>query len=155
MIQNSKIIHPKRISIIGAGTIGSAVLKNLVDHANIVKIIDQNQSTLHHIPESVLNNNNVTTYCGDGTKEEVLRKSGLQDTEICFALTGSDSVNLFIAQIALHIIRIPNVYSYIKDPVLANFYDTLGIETINRTAIVVNNILDDLDELNQNTNEIE
>ena len=57
-------------------------------------------------------------------------------TDVLMALTEGDNRNALAAQIGKHLFGIPRVIAKINDPVRAEAYRSLGLETICRTAIL-------------------
>jgi len=52
------------------------------------------------------------------------------------ALTEGDNRNVMSAQLAKHVFGVPRVIAKINDPLRAEAYRTLGLETICRTSIL-------------------
>ena len=77
---------------------------------------------------------------GDGTDASVLERAGAHDCEWFFALTNGDNRNILAAQLARQTFAIPHVLCKINDPVRSKAYGSLGIDTINRTEMMVDAI---------------
>jgi len=60
--------------------------------------------------------------------------------DINFALTNGDNRNILAAQLAAQTFGIENVLCKINDPVRAKAYTTLGVNTINRTDMMIDSI---------------
>ncbi|MGH2483907.1 MAG: NAD-binding protein, partial [Candidatus Limnocylindria bacterium] len=56
--------------------------------------------------------------------------------DIVMALTEGDNRNVMAAQLAKHVFGVPRVIAKINDPLRAEAYRTLGLETICRTNIL-------------------
>ena len=76
-----------------------------------------------------------TALVGNGIDQEALRKAGIEQTDVFFALTQGDNRNIMASQIARHIFKVPRVICRIYDPLRQEMYTTLGIEAISPTAI--------------------
>jgi len=72
---------------------------------------------------------------GNGTDEEALKRAGIEEADVFFALTGGDNRNIMAAQIAKHIFNVPRVICRIKDPLRQELYSTLGLETFTPTTL--------------------
>ena len=77
---------------------------------------------------------------GDGTDESVLRRAGAEGADWFFALTNGDNRNVLAAQLAGETFGIPRALAKINDPVRAKAYAALGIDTINRTDMMIDAI---------------
>ena len=70
----------------------------------------------------------------------MLERAGAREAEWFFALTNGDNRNVLAAQLAKQTFGIPHVLCKINDPVRSRAYATLGIDTINRTGMMVDSI---------------
>ena len=70
----------------------------------------------------------------------MLERAGARETEWFFALTEGDNRNILAAQLARQTFGIPNVLCKINDPVRSRAYSTLGVDTINRTEMMLDSI---------------
>ena len=77
---------------------------------------------------------------GDGTDTSVLERAGARECEWFFALTNGDNRNILAAQLAKQAFGIPHVLCKINDPVRSKAYATLGIDTFNRTEMMIDGI---------------
>jgi len=75
---------------------------------------------------------------GNGINQEALRKAGIEEADVFFALTQGDNRNIMATQIAKHIFGVPRVICRIFDPLRQELYGTLGVEAISPTAILAN-----------------
>jgi len=78
-----------------------------------------------------------TALLGNGIDEAALRKAGIEEADVFFALTQGDNRNVMAAQIAKHIFNVPRVLCRIYDPLRQELYSTLGLEAISPTTIFV------------------
>ncbi len=77
---------------------------------------------------------------GDGTDEDVLERAGAREAEWFFALTHGDNRNILASELAKQVFGIPHVLCKINDPVRSKAYATLGIDTVNRTEMMLDSI---------------
>ncbi len=130
------------VVIVGCGRVGS-VLADLFDTGgHHVIIIDMQTRAFDRLP---------TTFRGDairgnGTDEDVLRRSGAEGADLFLALTEGDNRNVMAAQIALEHLSAKQVIAKVNDPVRAEASAHLGIPTLCRTNVLVDSILDFIGE---------
>jgi Trk K+ transport system NAD-binding subunit len=62
-------------------------------------------------------------------------EAGIANADVFIAATGKDSLNGLAAQRAKTIFRVDQVMTAVKDAAARSLYDSLGIITIDKTAI--------------------
>ena len=123
-----------KVIIIGCGRVGSATAVALDQRGETVSVIDLNQQAFERLPLTFAG----TTIRGSGTDEDVLRSAGAETADLVMALTEGDNRNIMAAQLAKHAFRVNHVLCRIYDPVRAETYRSLGIDTICPTVQVAN-----------------
>lgn len=83
---------------------------------------------------------------GLGIDVDVLREAGTEGADAFLAVTNSDNSNLTASQIAKHLFGVPKVLARVYDPLLAQFYGELGIETVSATVLAAGLLFDRLFE---------
>jgi trk system potassium uptake protein TrkA len=73
---------------------------------------------------------------GSGADEDIQRSAGAEMADVLMALTEGDNRNAMAAQLGKHVFGIPRVIAKINDPLRAEAYRSLGLETICRTVIL-------------------
>ena len=73
---------------------------------------------------------------GSGGDEDIQRGAGAEMCDLLMALTEGDNRNAMAAQLGKHVFGIPRVIAKINDPLQAEAYRSLGLETICRTVIL-------------------
>jgi len=121
-----------RVLIIGCGRVGARTAMELDRRGESVTIIDTDQRAFLRLPTKFGGN----SVRGSGTDEAVLREAGAGMTDVLMALTEGDNRNALAAQIGKHLFGVPRVIAKINDPVRAEAYRSLGLETICRTTIL-------------------
>ena len=121
-----------RVIIIGCGRVGARTAAELDQRGDHVTVIDIDQRAFNRLPSTF----GGVTERGDGADEDVLRAAGAELADLLMALTEGDNRNALAAQLGKHIFGIPRVIAKINDPVRAEAYRTLGLETICRTVIL-------------------
>ncbi|MFV2062430.1 MAG: TrkA family potassium uptake protein [Chloroflexota bacterium] len=122
-----------RTIVVGCGRVGAGIASRLTEEGHEVTILDTRTEAFRRLdpefPGQALR--------GDGTDQSVLRRAGADGADWFFALTNGDNRNVLAAQLAHDTFGIPRVLAKINDPVRARAYAALGIDTINRTDMMV------------------
>lgn len=121
-----------RVIIIGCGRVGALTASQLDQAGEHVTVIDIEQRAFNRLPESF----GGATVRGSGGDEDVLRGAGAEMADLLMALTEGDNRNAMAAQLGKHVFGIPRVIAKINDPMRAEAYRSLGLETICRTSIL-------------------
>jgi len=121
-----------RVIIIGCGRVGARTAAELDSRGDHVTVIDVDQRAFNRLPSSF----GGVTVRGSGGDEDVLRGAGAEMTDLLMSLTEGDNRNAMSAQLGKHTFGIPRVIAKINDPVRAEAYRSLGLETICRTVIL-------------------
>jgi trk system potassium uptake protein TrkA len=121
-----------RVIIVGCGRVGALTATQLDQRGEQVTVIDQNPRAFNRLPTSFSGN----TVRGNGTDEDVMRSAGAEQADLLMALTEGDNRNALAAQLAKWTFHVPRVISKVNDPLRAEAYRALGLETICRTVIL-------------------
>src|SRR5512135_45154 len=107
-----------RVMIIGCGRVG-AVLANRLDEAgHEVIVLDRNQQAFRRLSEHFSGERIV----GNGLVEEFVRPTLEKKTDILFAMTDNDNINLMIAQKLKMHFQLGRVIADVHDSILAGLY---------------------------------
>ena len=128
------------VVIVGCGRVGGFLAGLLDAEGHRVGVIDIASTTparaerawFPHLPPSFKGE----TFLGDGTDLDVLRQAGVERADALLALTEGDNRNLMAAQIAHKIFNVKRVIAKVNDPVRAQIYRQMGIDTFSRTTIL-------------------
>jgi trk system potassium uptake protein TrkA len=126
-----------RVMIIGCGRVGSALANRLDEVGHQVVVLDRNQQAFRRLSEKFLGERIV----GNGLVEEFVRPTLQEKTDILFAMTDKDNVNLMIAQRVKQIFRLQTVIAVVHDSILSGLYKELGVETVCPTDLVIKDLL--------------
>lgn len=125
-----------RVIIVGCGRVGAGLAERLARSGHEVTVVDVKTEAFAHLepdfPGSAIR--------ADGTEEDVLRRLGTQGADMFFALTEGDNRNVLAAQLASETFGVERVVAKINDPVRAEAYTTLGLATICRTRLLVDEL---------------
>lgn len=125
-----------RVIIVGSGRVGAGMASQLAEEGHEVVILDVRTEAFRRLAPGFSGQ----ALRGDGTDASVLERAGAQDCEWFLALTNGDNRNILAAQLAKQTFDIPHVLCKINDPVRSRAYSTLGIDTINRTEMMIDGI---------------
>ena len=89
---------------------------------------------------------NGITILGDGMDIDVLKDAGIEKADALAVTTSNDNTNVLIAQIGKKIFNLTKVVARVSAPEKAELYRTLGVETVNSTAIFASLIRDKIIE---------
>ena len=119
-----------RILIVGAGVVGSNLAEELSNSGHDVSIVDSQPALVRQISDRM----DVMAIQGNGAQPSVLRRAGIDDSEMVIAVTDVDEVNLVICMLASRfgvkhkIARLRNDEYYGPDAALVPA--ELGIDTV-------------------------
>jgi trk/ktr system potassium uptake protein len=125
-----------RVIIVGSGRVGAGIASQLADDGHDVVILDTTTESFRRLAPGFSGQ----ALRGDGTDTSVLERAGAGEAEWFLAMTNGDNRNILAAQLARQTFGIPNVLCKINDPVRSKAYATLGIDTINRTEMMLDSI---------------
>lgn len=125
-----------RTIIIGCGRVGAGLATQLANDGHEVTILDQTTEAFHRLAPSFPGQ----ALRGDGTDESVLRRAGAEGADWFLALTNGDNRNILAAQLASETFGIEHVLCKINDPVRAQAYVALGVNTLDRTMMMIDSI---------------
>jgi trk system potassium uptake protein TrkA len=121
-----------RIIIVGCGRVGARTAAELDQRGEHVTVIDTEQRAFNRLPQTF----GGVTVRGSGADEDIQRSAGAEMCDLLMTLTEGDNRNAMAAQLGKHVFGIPRVIAKINDPVRAEAYRSLGLETICRTVIL-------------------
>ena len=91
-----------KIIIIGAGSVGSALAKSLVEENHEVTVIDNRKEILEELGRQ----SDLRTVCGVPCYPEVLFEAGAQDADMLAAVSANDEQNIIACQIASSLYKV-------------------------------------------------
>jgi trk system potassium uptake protein len=119
------------IVIVGCGRVGSTLARQMADEGNEVSIVDESLSSFARLGEDF----GGQMVVGSGIDEEVLRRAGIEGADCFASVTNGDNRNIMAAQIAKEVFHVGRVITRIYDPIRAEVYRELGLETVCPTTI--------------------
>ncbi|CAN5603286.1 hypothetical protein BH24CHL9_BH24CHL9_15500 [soil metagenome] len=125
-----------RIIIVGCGRVGAGLASRQARAGHEVTILDVRTDAFRRLGQGFRGQ----ALRGDGTDEAVLRRAGADGADWFFSLTNGDNRNILAAQLAAETFSIPRVVAKVNEPVRAEAYAALGIDTIDRTSWLIDAI---------------
>jgi trk system potassium uptake protein TrkA len=129
-----------KIVIIGLGTIGRTILKNLSREGHTVTIIDEDKEKI----ERLIEHYDVFGVVGNGASMAIQQEAGIKGAELVIALTRSDELNILACLVAKRV-GAKNTIARVRNPdyrkQILEMKDDLGI------SMVVNPELQTADEI--------
>ena len=113
-----------KVVIMGCGQVGSQLAWLLSAEGHEVTILDVEPHNFERLPPDFKG----IVMLGDGTREDLLRRAGIEEADAFMAVSQEDSHNIMAAQIAKHTFKVPKVICCIYDPLREELYQTLGLE---------------------------
>ena len=134
-----------KIIIIGLGTIGKTVLKELAGEGHTVTIIDEDKETV----DSLIEKYDVFGVVGNGACAAIQKEAKVRGADIVIALSGSDELNVFACLVAKKA-GVANTIARVRNPdyrqQIIDMKDELGISMIvnpeRETAEEIFNLID-------------
>ena len=118
-----------KIVIIGLGTIGKTILKNLSRKGHSITIIDEDKNKI----EGLIEKYDVSGIVGNGAGIDIQREAGVRGADLAIALTNSDELNVFACLVAKKN-GVKNTIARVRNPdyrkQIMEMKDELGISMI-------------------------
>jgi len=119
------------VVILGCGRVGATLAMMLEAEGHTIAIIDRDRESFRRLGRAFKGK----TILGIGIDEDVLRKAGIERAGGFAATTNGDNTNIMSAQIVKVKYKVPRVVARIYDPLRADAYKELGIDTISPTLL--------------------
>jgi len=126
-----------KVMIIGCGRVGSVLANRLDEAGHQVVVLDRNQHAFRRLSEKFSGERIV----GNGLLDEFVRPTLGKKTDLLFAITDKDNINLTIAQRVKRNFKLDRVVAVVHDSILAGLYKELGLETVCPTDLVIKDLL--------------
>ena len=123
------------VIIVGAGSLGSSLARKLSDMGHRITVIENNPRAVSRLPRGRVDSGAMIVVHRDGSTGAAMIEAGIADADVFIAATGKDSLNGLAAQRAKTVFRVDQVMTAVKDEAARSLYDSLGIITINKTAL--------------------
>lgn len=129
-----------RVVIFGCGRVGSLAATLLSGQGAEVVIVDRDEGAFGALSGEYSG----FTITGDASEMGVLRQAGLSQTDVVFAATDSDTLNLMVAQMAREVFGVKRVMARVFLPEWEGTYRELGIGAISPVSLAVQAFLGEM-----------
>lgn len=136
------VTAPKQTVITGCDGLGATVAAALAEKGYVVTVLDPRPEAFDRLPRDLVQQDRIIVVVGDATRHEDLRRASVRDAGAFMALSGSDSENALVGQLAKHVYHVPTVVCRIDDPTMQGMYTRLGLDAISGTALVARAVLE-------------
>ena len=120
-----------KIVIVGCGRVGAELARRLAAEENDVTVVDMQMTAFARLGEDFTGHMLV----GNGLEEGTLIRAGIESADCFASVTNGDNRNLMMAQVAKEIFQVKRVITRLYDPIRAEVYRELGLETFCSTVI--------------------
>ena len=118
-----------KIVIIGLGSIGKTILKNLSGEGHTITIIDEDKNRI----EKLIEKYDVLGVVGNGASMDIQNEANVADSDLVIALTRSDELNILACLVAKKV-GAKNTIARVRNPdyrkQIAEMKDDLGISMV-------------------------
>ena len=129
------------IMIIGCGRLG-ATLANRLSHAgHSVVVVDWSEAAFRGLSSGFGGFQTV----GDAGELSVLKQANIHKADALLAVTGEDTLNLMVAQVAQSVFQVKQVLARVFDPSREAIYQAFGIATISPTSLAADRFMAQLE----------
>jgi trk system potassium uptake protein TrkA len=125
-----------KLIIIGCGRWGAGLAQTLSRRGHAVTVVDQDPAAFARLGASFKGQ----AIAGVGFEREVLLQAGIERADGLAAVTTSDDANVVAARMAKQVFHVPRVVARLYDPLKADVYRRLGLQTITPVDWGVNRI---------------
>ena len=128
----------KNVMLLGGSRIAFYLAKQLLASGSRVSIIDTDRAMCHKFSDLLPG---VSTFCGDGTQQELLQEAGVRNQDAFVTLTGMDEENILVAYYA-KTQQVGQVIAKVNRDEMARMAEQMGLEiVISPKDVVVNVVL--------------
>jgi trk system potassium uptake protein TrkA len=120
-----------KIMIVGCGRQGTELAKTLCQNESEITVVDNDPAAFERLGPPFRGQ----IICGDGLDHDVLVKGGIERADGLAALTASDDTNIVVARLARQVFKVPRVVARVHDPLKAEIYRRLGVQTVTPVAL--------------------
>jgi trk system potassium uptake protein TrkA len=118
-----------RVIIVGCGRVGILLTQELAKAGHDITVIDKHASAFDRLPPGF----EAKTIVGLGFDRDVLEDAGIKEADAFLAVSNGDNSNILSARVAREHYHVPKVIARIYDPMRADIYERLNIQTVSTT----------------------
>ncbi len=121
------------VIVIGCGRVGSTLVRQLLNAGQEVVVVDDDPLRLESIQDL-----DCIQVVGLPIDLDVLRKAGIEAADALCACSSSENVNIMVAEIAVQIFGVEQVYLRSFNPANTDSLRRMGLGVISGTELIVN-----------------
>jgi trk system potassium uptake protein TrkA len=126
------------IIVVGGGKVGRYLINDLRKKNHEVVLIEQDEDKCEIIRDKY----EIEVICGDGSEKDVLKKAGVESSDVLLAVTKADQDNLVICQIAERQFDVPQTFTTVNTPGNEKLFDWLGVNVAVSSASILSALAD-------------
>lgn len=112
--------------IVGCGRLGASIANKDSSSGKNVLVIDRDPNSFEFLSDRFSG----YQFTGDATDLSLLEEAYIGSAKEIIITTGDDNVNVFLAQVAREIYKVPNIYVRLDDPTLEVLLRGLDVHAI-------------------------
>ncbi len=132
------------IAIIGCGRLGANLADRLSRQGQSIVVVDHSEAAFRSLSPEF----GGFQIVGDAAELSVLKRAGLQKADAVFAVTGEDTLNLMVAQVARSVFQVDSVLARVFAPSREVIYQAFNIPTVSPTSLAADYCINQLDDGN-------
>lgn len=123
-----------KIVILGCGRWGAGLAQQLHRENHTVTVVDREPAAFERLGAS-FSGTRLTGSCLD---RDIWLRAGVERADGLAALTGNDEINIIMARIARQTFQVPKAVARLHDPIKADIYRRLGLQTVSPVTWGIN-----------------
>jgi trk system potassium uptake protein TrkA len=135
-----KLTINREAAIIGCGEYGYAILNSMKNLGFTLNVMDINPDSFQKLSDTDIKNGSIIPITGNGMSINDLSILS-KDISIIVVMTGDDSINLFIGQLAKHLFRTAKIICKINNEKIMLLGKNQGILTFSTISLLNETIL--------------
>ncbi len=120
-----------RVVIMGCGRVGAGLAQQLQREGHDVTVLDPDGFAFRRL----LPRFEGRRLQGSGTDDRMLVEAGIEQADVFVAVASGDNRNILAAQKAREVYGVKRVVTRVKDPLRAELFGRLGLETFSPTKV--------------------
>jgi len=120
-----------RIIIMGCGRVGAGLAQRLQREGHDVTVLDPDAFAFRRLLSEFAGRR----LQGSGTDDRMLIEAGIEQADVFIAVASGDNRNILASQKAKEIYGVKRVVTRVKDPLRAELFARLGLQTFSPTKV--------------------